>query len=308
MKKLIPLLLCFAQLSAANWPAVVDTIAKNPAELELSPIHGGASNINYKLELDGSNYFIRMSPKGQEVYLADACIEYNVLGQIAALGVSPKPLYFDAEKKIMVIDYVPPAEGELDLLDPAVRSQVMNLLRDVEKSGVSIARTFQPYAHVMQLIAQTDKEYAQQFIQEFGPALKQIDAILAKNPKRSLCHLDLHHQNILKTNQRLWLVDWEYAMMSHPYLVLASMASIEHWDDAGMSKLLLDYQGKYTIEDYELLYLYRVAIDLFWTAWNDLQSRISPIDIPYGTWKALYEQSARTRIQSEYFKGIIKSS
>ena len=142
---------------------------------------------------------------------------------------------------------------------------------------------------------------------EFGATLKEIDEHLATVSKASLCHLDLHSKNVVKSKERFYIVDWEYAMMSHPFLVLASMASIERWNDAEMLRLLQEYKQESSQNDYYLLYLYRVAIDLFWAALNEVQSHISPIDNPYGTWSKLFEQAARERIRSSNYKKAIQS-
>ena len=84
--------------------------------------------------------------------------------------------------------------------------------------------------------------------------------------------------------------------MSHPFLVLASMASIERWDDEEMRALLADYVGVPSKEDFELLYLYRIAIDLFWTAWNHVQGNCSSLDSPYEEWERLFYEAAAGRI------------
>ncbi|NDE63728.1 MAG: hypothetical protein EB053_05180 [Chlamydiae bacterium] len=44
--------------------------------------------------------------------------------------------------------------------------------------------------------------------------LEKIQKKLSIFPKKTLCHLDLHHKNILKKGDRLFLIDWEYAAMS----------------------------------------------------------------------------------------------
>jgi thiamine kinase-like enzyme len=121
---------------------------------------------------------------------------------------------------------------------------------------------------------------------------------LAQNPTKVLCHLDLHGINVLKSDDRLWIIDWEYAMMSHPFLTLASMASIEGWNDEEMGRLLEDYMGSFTDADFELLYLYRIAIDLFWAAWNEFQAQNSSLNMPYSVWKERFEHAAKTRIEA----------
>ncbi|MBS0637895.1 MAG: nucleoside monophosphate kinase [Verrucomicrobia bacterium] len=266
----------------------------------ITPISGGASNVNYKLEFGGETLFMRVAPKEQEAYFADIAMEYEVLKGIEALGISPKPHFFDANSKLLVTSFIPHRQQRVNLLDRKVRQEVMQHLHAIEALDVVIPRTFMPYEQTMHLASLVGDQYKAAFERQFGAILQKIDATLAKNPKKTLCHLDLHGLNVLQGDERLWIVDWEYAMMSHPFLTLASMASIERWDDEEMGRLLEDYMGSYTEDDFELLYLYRIAIDLFWTAWNELQSKISSIDNPYPVWKQLFEDAAKTRIAQKY--------
>ncbi len=274
----------------------------------ITRIRGGASNINYRLQVGQDDLFMRIAPKEQESYFANLQIEYEVLKGLEPFGISPKPVFFDQENKILVTNYIPHNQERVNLLDRTMRRKVMKIIHDIEASNVVISRSFKPYECTMHLAALVGDEYLQSFGAEFGHALQNIDMILGQNPKKTLCHLDLHGLNMLQTEEKLWIIDWEYAMMSHPFLVIASMASIERWDDEEMKRLLEDYMGNYTESDFQLLYLYRIAIDLFWTAWNELQTRTSHIDMPYPVWRQLFEDAARARINSEYCKNLLEKT
>ncbi len=305
MKLAFILLFLTFQLHAANWPVVIDEICSKQGQYNLNPVYGGASNVNYKLSYEGSDYFIRFAPAEQAALFADLAIEYEVLLLLAPLNVSAKPLYFDPQKRVLVTEYIEPSSQQTNLLDPQDRSSVLALLRKVEAESYTIERYFKPYNNTMHLAELVNKEFAADFAEKFGAVLKEIDEVLRKSSKKSLCHLDLHAKNVLHGREQFWLVDWEYAMMSHPFLVLASMASIERWSDDAMKKLLGDYMGPYTKEDFYRLYLYRIAIDLFWTAWNEVQTHTSTINNPYSEWKRLFEEAAVQRIESPLRKEAI---
>ena len=59
-----------------------------------------------------------------------------------------------------------------------------------------------------------------------------------------LCHNDLLPANLIAGEDRLWLIDWEYAGMGHPLFDLASLsanAGFTAGEDAG---LLAAYRGE----------------------------------------------------------------
>lgn len=299
------LLLPLKVFSANNWPEVINELSVFPDKHELTPIVGGASNENYHLLHEGLDYFVRFSPEGIQALYADLHVEHEVLQKLADFNVSARPCYFEEEKRVLVTDFIHHNDVTVNLLDPVTRQKVFALLHTIEDSKVKISRVFHPYQDVLKLVGTAEEKACNNFSQDYYddllPALARIDAVLAKNPRKSLCHLDLHNKNVLQDDDRFWIVDWEYAAMSHPFLVLASMASIEHWDDQQMQALLTDYMGQPTQEDFYCLYLYRIVADLFWTTWNHVQNHVSLIDNPYDVWEKDYYDAARERIHSKCF-------
>lgn len=298
---------CFA---APNWPQVIDQLEKDRTQLDLQPIHLGASNTNYILKTEEGPFFIRVAPKNQVQLYADLEIENEVLENLSELNICAKPLYFDREKGVLVTDYLSHDAKALSLKDPELRAKVFERLRAIHNSNISISRTFSPQKDIQKLVlmcyeVDTEKLKNHYFTKLF-PALEKIDLILGKNPQKALCHLDLHSKNLLQKDETVYLIDWEYATMSHPLLILASMASIERWNDETMFQALEQYVENPTKEDQNTLYLYRIVADQFWAVWNHIQVKLSPTDNPYHIWEELFEKEAVERIESETFNNILK--
>lgn len=283
--------------STPNWEKVIEESIKKPEDFFMKPIIGGASNLNYRFEVEGKPYFLRVaSPSLQDIY-GSPQIEYQVTNQLQNLGVVPCLHYYDEKKLILVSDFIEKEPIQIDLLDTQTRKEVFELLHRIESSNFSISRVFNPYEDVLKLLQVAKKPLSSSFYQELLPTLKKVDQIVSGfETKKVICHLDLHAGNLLKGQGQYWIVDWEYATMSDPILVLASMASIERWDDLEMKKALGEYKIGATDQDFYKLYLYRFIADVFWTVWNHIQSYESKIDRPYQEWKLLFEKAAFERM------------
>jgi aminoglycoside phosphotransferase (APT) family kinase protein len=82
---------------AAGVRAVLAEAGKDPGELELSPIPGGASRETWLIEGDGGRWALRRDPKGS-VTLVPMADEYELVAAAAAAGVPvPEPLAFEPE-------------------------------------------------------------------------------------------------------------------------------------------------------------------------------------------------------------------
>lgn len=284
----------FAQ--AIEWPKVIEAFLAKEALYPTCEIPGGASNKNYSITVDGMRYFIRCASSDAYKIYSSFDVEAEVLGKVALLGFTAKPLYLDPVHKVLVTEYIDHEEKIPDLLDPKVRQKVLEHLRQLQHSPICIERVFTPHEEVMRLVVQSEN---------LSPAfcaklqlLQEIDQVLAKIKLRALCHLDLHRRNLLQQGEKIWLVDWEFATMSHPFLSLSSMASIERWNDEQMKTLLEEYVGSPSLEEMETLYLYRIVADCFWTVWNHLQKQKSVLDAPYDQWEKLFEAAAMERLNS----------
>src|SRR3972149_4526990 len=86
-----------------NWPHVVEDLIQYPEKHQLTPMPGGASNKNYRFNLDGEYYFMRISPDQNEWLYSDISIENEVLCLFKdKIGCCAHPLYFDEKNKILI--------------------------------------------------------------------------------------------------------------------------------------------------------------------------------------------------------------
>jgi aminoglycoside phosphotransferase (APT) family kinase protein len=77
-----------------------------------------------------------------------------------------------------------------------------------------------------------------------GARLDATFAVWSKDPRRVLCHGDLHPANILWDGTRVWLLDWERARPGHPYLDLATLSNFMNLpDDAALGLLGAQERG-----------------------------------------------------------------
>lgn len=298
MKLLFSFFIIVQYLGALDLPNL--NLNSVPTNWSLIPL--GASNRNYVVTEKTESYFIRIAPTPQALY-ADLGIEYETLFHLSTLGITPKPLHYDESLKLLAIEWIDHDHQPLDLTDPAFRKLVINKLKQIAESQLHISRTFHPYNDIKMMVEASSDQFGSKFLEP----LAEISQILNKFSEKSICHLDLHQFNILKKNDEIWLIDWEYAAMSHPFLTLASIASIARWDDSTMFALLTDWKDTPTKTDQELLYLYRIVIDLFWSVWNHVQITHSSINSPYETWSFLFTQAAEERLSSEEFQSILRN-
>lgn len=294
-------LLIFPLEGAINWPQILKEFTGNPERYEHSRVEGGASNLNYRLRVEGQDYFVRTAPKSTALLGADIAVEYQVLTALEKFEISPKPLYFDAEQRMLVMEFLEKDLDEVDLLDEETQKEALLLVRQLEGIKVDLERHYNPSQEIADkilLLRQLGVTSLDPFIKEVKPFLDSVEGRLLETEKSNLIHLDLHHKNFIHSKGRLWLIDWEYATLGDGLFTIASMASIERWNDELMRTALEKYTFHCSEELFQQLRLYRILIDIHWALWNGIQNKLSTIQAPYEEWQKLFQEAAIERIQS----------
>lgn len=294
----IPLLflpLCAEDLKDAE--EMIESVLQDLPRYSKRLLELGATNTNYEVQKEGKRFFFRLSANLVKELYSSQDIEYMVLKQLDKKGIVPCPYFFDSKRGILITEYIEHDGEAVDLSDPKIQKIVCEMLWLVDDENIVVDRTFDPYRDTLALIKKASTQMPKDLERLTQTALVKISKKLSIFPKKTLCHLDLHHKNILKKGDRLFFIDWEYAAMSHPYHTLASMASIERWSDEQMWQILSRYSPNPNQEDKECLFLYRVVSDLFWAAWCHVQMENPSTNSPYTEWRDLFLEAAKERIK-----------
>jgi thiamine kinase-like enzyme len=99
--------------------------------------------------------------------------------------------------------------------------------------------------------------------------------------------------NLIDDGKRLWLVDWEYAGMGHPFFDLANASANANLGDDEECAFLEVYCGHLDPRDCDELRIFKVASLLREALWGAIQSVASDIEFDYGDYAARYFEAFR---------------
>lgn len=193
----------------------------------------GPTNENWLVERDGERYVLRLDkPEASRLGL-DRHSEKAVCEAIAAAGLGPQPVHFDADTGVYLRHFVPgrswtPADLEnRDNLD-----KLAALLRRVHALPPA-GRDFKPLKAAGRYARQVGTAKAGEL---FGQAATAYALLEPASP--ALCHNDLFCANILSTDAGVALIDWEYAAVGDPFFDLAVVVQ-HHLVAAGLANHFL---------------------------------------------------------------------
>ena len=101
-----------------------------------------------------------------------------------------------------------------------------------------------------------------------------------------LCHNDLLPANLIWDDDRLWLIDWEYAGMGHPLFDLASVSAGASFTDDQELALLSSYRAENPPRDLEEIRIFKTASLLREALWAFIQTMSSTLSFDYDGYAA----------------------
>jgi thiamine kinase-like enzyme len=240
-------------------------------DARVEPLGGGITNRNFKVSVDGEAFVLRIGGKDTELLGIDRRAEHGASRIAADLGLAPPVVAFVAPEGYLVTRYV---EGEVGRVDVAWVGRALRLLH----GGPAFPAGFDSF-RVVEVYRETALERGVVVPTAYDDAKRVADAIErrrgAATPRP--CHNDLLNANFIADDDRLWIVDWEYAGMGDPYFDLGNFAVNHELDEEGERTLLAAYGS----DDADALTLMRFMSDFREAMWGVVQQAISELDFDF---------------------------
>jgi len=249
----------------------------------ISPLTGGITNQNYRVDIAGETFVLRIGGKGTRLLGIDRGREHTCTAIAAQLGVGAEVIHFLPSEDALITRFIV-GNG----ISPETAAQSETLMRIVASmkryhQGPDFPGTFSPF--------ETVRDYHKKALERgvtFPDSLPQVYALMAQienaigplhNPRP--CHNDLLASNFIDDGHQIWILDWEYAAMGDIFFDLGNFAVNQALNDQQCATLLRLYFGEVRPPDVAHLHLMRLGSDLRESFWGFLQLGVSELDFDY---------------------------
>jgi thiamine kinase-like enzyme len=250
--------------------------------LTSTAIPGGITNLNFRVDVDGESFVVRIAGRDTELLGIDREAEYRAAEAAAAVGTGPEVVAFLPKLGSLVTRFV---EGgpvpEEAMREPDTLGLVVPAIRAFHE-GPALPSTFSPFR-----IVETYEATAA----ERGVDIPEVVRVLrdrAREIEEALggftplpCHNDLLNANFIRRGDRVYIVDYEYAGMGDRFFDLANLSVNHSFDDEADRALLERYFGDVAPEQEARLKLMRIMSDYREGMWGVIQQGLSSLDFDY---------------------------
>jgi len=277
----------------------------NAADLKASPLSGGITNQNFRIEVNGNVFVLRIPGADTELLGIVRSTECAVSQAAGKIGIGPEVIYVIEPEGYLVTSFIEghqPSPEELG--QPQNISRVAVAIRRIHKLD-PISETFSPF-RVVENSTAIALRFKVGFPDNFSWLIKQMNAAetaLLKSPiPAQLCHNDLLNANFLDDGQ-IRILDWEYAGMGDPVFDLANFSVHHEFTDQQDRWLLESYFGEVTSANWARIKLLKVISDFREAMWAMVQIGISKLDFDFRGYADKYFARTTQGMQGEKWQG-----
>jgi len=255
---------------------------------------GGMTNANFLADFGDEQVVVRIPGKDTALLGIDRRHEAQANRLAASIGVAPEVLLESQLEGYLITRFLPGrAVPAAELATEPMLGEVATTLRRVHEAG-NVLSVFNPFDVVAQYhdIAE-GRGITEPF--DFAGARAVLERVLAARPFRpsAFCHNDLLNENFLY-DQRLRILDWEYAGMGDPFFDLANFSINHELDGPADERLVQHYFGRVDEGLLAVLSIMKLVSEMREAMWGVVQLAVSEIDIDF----AAYSQHRVQRFQS----------
>ena len=253
--------------------------------IHCEPLEGGITNRNFWLNMAMKNFFVRLGVDIPE----HGVYRFNELAASRAAhkcGISPEVVY--AETGAMVLRFINGKTLEPEnLRNISTLKKVVPLLKTCHQQ----MPLYLPGSSLIFWVFQVIRGYVNTLKGSKSRMIQKLSRFLEINHELEKSvgtidlfygHNDLLSGNFIEDNNRLWLVDWDYAGFNSPLFDLANLASNNEYAE-GLERELLEMYFENEVSDdlWKRYFAMKCASLLRESMWSMVSEIYSTLDFDY---------------------------
>lgn len=179
----------------------------------VTELTGGRTNRSFLLDAGGNKLVMRLNSPGKRMPGVDRTTEILIWAAVSQAGLAPPVLHADVQAGILITEYVDGASFGRSHIDSALIDRLVRVLEATHRLAVDAP----PIDHATRveefwrLIDAGQRPADPLLLQQRGSMQALVEEFMEAPGPIGLCHHDPVPANFIDSQNRLYLLDWEYA-------------------------------------------------------------------------------------------------
>jgi len=265
-----------------------EVIARIPAwkghGVSAQTLSGGLTNTNFRVEVDGTPYFVRIPGASTELLAVDRKNEYHNTRASAEAGVGPRVIHYLEHQDVMVLEFIPGKTMSNESLQaPGMPTRIARSLLRLH-AGPRFLKDFNMFRLIefyLQMVRQHEVRIPATYLERLPTVARIERAVGARALPTVPCNNDLLAENYIDDGVVLRLIDFEYSGNNDPCFELGNTCQEIQYDEERYAELCQAYFGQPARHLLARMRLYALMSDVGWTLWGAIQAKVSKLDYDF---------------------------
>ena len=278
-------------------------------QISITPILGGLTNSNFKVEVGGTPYFVRVPGASTELLAINRENEYHNSKAAHEAGVGPNVLYYLPEYCVMVLEFLNGRTMSRDSLnEPSMPGRMAQAIKKLHVGPRFLTdfNMFRLTEYYLQICAEHDITIPDGYTERMANVATIEQAMSAKPLGTVPCNNDLLAENYLDDGSQLWLIDYEYSGNNDPTFELGNTCQEMQFNDSQIEEVCAAYFGEATADKIARMKLNMIMSDVGWGLWAAIQAKISSIEFDFWGWAIERWGRAVEKMDSKEFEAWLR--
>lgn len=292
---------------------IEEVVAKIPEwddkAVSITPLSGGLTNSNFKVQVDDVPYFVRVPGASTDLLAINRDNEVHNSKAAFVAGVGPKVLYHLPEYSVMVLEFINGKTMSKDSLnEPGQPTRMAEAIKKLN-NGPSFLQDFNMFRlteYYLSLCKERDIKIPDGYLERLE-TIARIESAMEVNPLPELpCNNDLLAENYIDDGKQLWLIDYEYSGNNDPTFELGNTCQEMQFNDEQIAEVCAAYFGEVKQNMIARMKLNMIMSDVGWGLWAAIQAKISIIDFDFWGWAIERWRRSVEKMDSAEFEGWLR--
>ena len=276
--------------------------------IKVDPINRGITNINFKVNVDKRVFFLSIPDSDSELLNIDYRNKYYNNKICGDIKISPRVVHFIESDNLLVTEFIKSKTTSLTKFQSS--KEIKQLVKKIK-----LLHNAKPFLRNFNMLSQISY-YKNILKEEYLPKelFKYVNKIETLKQKLYLtkdnlvpCHNDLIAENIIKKDNQIYIVDFDYSGNNDPCFELGNLSVEMEYDDEQINKLVRSYYGEINENIISKVYLQGVVSDIGWSLWSYVQAKISNNNFDYSMHGLNRLERAINKMESKDYELWIKN-
>ena len=293
----------------------IDDILPRVAQLAgddrvVTELPGGLTNTNYKVEVGGRSYVVRVSSKDAGLLAIDRDNEYLNSVAAAKAGVGAGVVAYLPELGALVLDFI---EGSTMSAEELRAGDRLREVAEVVPRAARAARASATTSTCSACRSATSRSCSERGLRlperylEFAPKVRLIERAMAVRDEGTVpCNNDLLAENFIWTGERFRLIDYEYSGNNDPMFELGNIWSESNLSLEQLDELVAHYYGRPLVNKVARARLQGLMSKYGWTLWASIQDGVSTLDFDFWGWGMEKYERARGGVRRPRLRAAVR--